>query len=261
MPFTLLYFTACTEQRQTSLIHTADEKIQQANYPEAVELLKKAIALNPESRASLKAIYKLGFTLESYMKDIEGALFNYQEFIRLSQDRVAIYEVQKRIANLYFEQLRDSERAIGAYKRLISFSQDSLETDFFQYRIAQSYFRQNNFDQARYEYQQLMEKFPKSQYLARARFEVGNTYYMQAKYDIAIEALKQVLRYHPQSEFATEAQFLMGECYEQQEKLQNALQIYENIVGKYPSADVLNYRISELRKRLKAATKQVPVVH
>jgi len=246
----LLTLFGCTERRQGTLLQAADDKMAQAKYADGTELLRRAISMNPESKSAIRALYKLGFALESYLKDYEGALFNYQEFIRLSQDRVSIYEVQKRIANIYFEQYRESDKAIAAYKKLISFNPESLEADLFQFRIASVYFRLNNFEQARYEYQQLLERFPRSQFAPRARFEIGNAYYMEGKYDIAVEALKQVLRHHSQSEYAIEAQFLMGQCFENTDKLQNALQVYENIQGRYTSADVLNLRIAELKKRI-----------
>lgn len=241
---------ACSERRQQKLLNEADEKIAQGVYADAADLLRRAISINPQSKTAVKALYKLGFTLESYLKDYDGAVYNFQEFIRLSQDKVSIYEVQKRIANIYFEQYREPEKAIAAYKKLISFNPESLETDLFQFRIGQAYFRQNNFDQARYEYQQLLERFPKSPFAARARFEVGNAYYMEGKYEIAEEAWKQVLRHHTQSEYATEAQFMMAQCLEHQDKLQNALQMYETIKGRYPSSEILDLRINELKKRM-----------
>lgn len=256
VPFVLVaLLLGCTERRQQRLMELAEDKINQSQPLEAVELLKKAVALNPESKTSIRALYKLGFIEESYVKDMESALFNYQEFIRLSQDRVSIYEVQKRIANIFFEQMHDPDKAISAYKKLIGFSPESLEIDFFQFRIAQSFFQQNNFEQSRFEFQQLLDRLPKSQYAARARFEIGNAYYMDGKYTIAVEALKQVLRLNPQSEWATEAQFLMAECLERLEKLQDALSTYENIQGRYTSPEVLTLRIEELKKRLKNAAE------
>lgn len=246
----VLFLLGCSERRQLKLLQQADERIGQGRYGDAVELLRKVISINPENKSGAKALYKLGFTLESFLKDFEGALFNYQEFIRLSQDRVSVYEVQKRIANIYFEQNREPDKAIAAYKKLITFNPESLENDLFQFRIAEAYFRQNNFEQSRFEYQQLLERFPRSQFTARARYEVGNTYYMEGKYDIAIEALKQVLRHHSMSEYAVEANFLMAQCFEQQEKLQNALQMYETVKGRYPAAEVLELRIQEVKKRI-----------
>lgn len=249
--FLITSLLACSEQRQLSLLEKAEEKLSQNQYSEGAELLRRSIALNPESKTAVKALYKLGFTQETYLNDFEGALFNYLEFIRLAQDKVSLYEVQKRVANIYFDHHRDPEKSIAAYKKLIDLNPESLEADLFQFRIAQAYFRQNNFEQSRTEYQQLLEHFPKSPLNARARFEIGNSYYMESKYDIALEALKQAIRHHPQSEYAIEAQFLMAQCLETQNKLPGAIQEYESLRGRYPSADVLEIRVSELKKRLK----------
>ncbi|MBI4405410.1 MAG: tetratricopeptide repeat protein [Deltaproteobacteria bacterium] len=243
--------SSCTERRQLTLLRSAEEKLSTGQYQEAAELLKKILVLNPESRPAVKALYKLGFVDETYLKDFDAALFSYQEFIRLSQDNMSIYEVQKRVANIYFEFKQDHEKSIEAYKKLISFNPSSVEVDLFQFRIGQSYFYLNNFEQARLEYQQLLEHFPKSQFASKARFETGNSYYMEGKYDIAQEALKQVLRHHGQTEHAIEAQFLIAQCLELQDKLLAAIQTYESIRGRYPSKKILELRISQLTKRLK----------
>lgn len=252
----LLLLGGCTERRQLSLMEQAESKITQMQPNEAVLLLKKAIALNPDSKIAIRAMYKIGFVEESYLKDLNAALFNYQEFIRLSQDRVSIYEVQKRIASIYFDEMHDASKAIDSYKKLMSLGPDNLEADLFQLRVAQSYFQINKFEAARTEFQELVEKFPKTQFAARARYEIGNTYYMEGKYDIAIEALKQVLRLNSQSEWVIEAQALMAECLERMNKLQDALSIYQNIEGRYSTPDVIKLHIDDLRRRISGKSVQ-----
>lgn len=247
----IFFLVSCTEHRQNQLLEQGEERSLQGKYTEAAELFRKAVTLNPEGKIGIKALYKLGFTLETYLKEYDAAIFNFNEFVRLSQDRVAVYEVLKRTANIYFDQFKDNEKAIANYKKLLDLSPDSLERDYFQFRIAQSYFRANQFEQARTEFNQLIENFPKSQYLPRARFEIGNTYYMEAKYDIAQEALKQVIRHHPQSEYSTEAEFLLAQCLEQQGKLATALQAYESVKDKYPSRNIIQFRIEAIKKRIK----------
>lgn len=247
----MLLSIACTESRQQSLLKNAEDKAGQGRYAEAAELYRKAIAINPESKTAIKALYKLGFTLETYLKEYEGAVFNFLEFIRLSKDVVSVYEVQKRVANIYFDQNKENDKVIAAYKRLIDLNPNSLEIDLFQFRIAQSYFRSNNFEQARMEYGKLLENYPKSQFASRTRFEIGNTYYMEGKYDIAQEALKQVLRHHPQSEFALEAEFLIAQCLEQTNHLAPALETYEKLKPRYSSPEIIQFRIVELKKRIR----------
>lgn len=246
-----LLISGCSERRQASLLEEADEKIGRSAYGEASMVLKKAIALNPESRTAVKALYKLGFVLETYLRDFEGALFNYNEFIRLGTDPVAIYEVQKRVANLYFEQTNDPEKAAEAYRKLLTISPQTLEGDLFEFRIGEAYFRSNDFDKARVQFQTLVDKFPKSHLVPKARYEIGNTYYMEGKYEVAIEALRQVLRHHPQNEFALEAQFLTGQCFEHLDKFPAALQAYESLLDKYSPREVIQMRITEVTKRAK----------
>ena len=250
-----MFLSGCSEQKQRKLLEVAELRITEGKYPEATEILRKVIAINPDNKLAAKALYKLGFTLEVYGRDPDGAIFNYQEAIRLSQDPASVYEIQKRVANLFFDQSKDIEKAISAYKKLISFNPSSLELDFFQFRIAEAYFRQNNFEQARNEYQKLVETFPKSQYLSKSRFEIGNSYYMEGKYDIAIEAFKQVGRYHPQSEHEVEAEFLMAQCLEQANKPKEALIIYENLKSRYANPQIIDHRLDQLKQRLKKERK------
>lgn len=249
--FLWLSLCGCTESRQARLLQSAEESLAAGKFAEGAELLRRTITINPESKSGVKALYKLGFTQETYLRDFENAVFNYQEFIRLSGDPVSVYEVQKRIAGLYFEHSQDPRKATSAYRKLLTMNPDSLEADLFQFRIAQVFFRLNEFEAARQEFQRLIDGFPKSSLVARARFEIGNSYYMEGKYDVAVEALKQVTRLHPQSEQASEASFLMAQSMEHQERLPAALGVYESLRGRYSSPDILNLRISQLKRRLK----------
>ena len=249
-----LGLTGCTERRQSNLIQAAEERIAQGKYAEATELLRKVIAMAPETRTAVKALYKQGFLQETYLHAYTDALASYNAFTRLSKDTVSVYEVQKRVANIYFDHQSDTDKTIAAYRKLLELNPDSLEADFFQFRLAQAYFQKNEFQLARDEYQSLLDKFPKSSYIARVRFEIGNTYFMEGKNEVAIEALKQVVRNHPQSEYATEAEFQMAECYERMDKPALAIQTFEGIKGRYPASQALDMRIENIRKKLSKTT-------
>ena len=247
---------SCTERRQLQLLESAEQQISEGKAVEGAETIRRAIAVDPESRTAVKGFYRLGFTLETYLKDFESAVQSYEQFIKHSGDAVSVYEVQKRISNLYFEQLREPEKAIEGYQKLLLISPESLEADFFHYRIAQAEFRLNNFSASRERFQKLLEAFPKTQFAARARYGIGNTYFMEGRYDVSIEALKQVLRHHPGSEISVESQFLMAQSLEHEGKLPAALQMYESLKEKYPVREVLNLRIEETARRNRQQSKK-----
>jgi TolA-binding protein len=247
-----LALVACTERRQSRLLDQAEAQLSDGKPAEAAELYRKVITLDVDSKPATKAYYRLGFAQETYLKDYEGAIGSYQEFLKLSQDPVSHYEVQKRLANIFFQHLLDSEKAVEAYRKLLLANPDTLEADQFLFRIAQAFFRMNKFDEARKEFQNLLERYPKSQFSAKARYSIGNTYFMQGSYTVAMEALKQVLRLHPNSDDAVEAQYLMAQCLEHDGKIQNAAEMYLSLKERYPVPEVIELRLAEIQKRNKA---------
>lgn len=239
----------CTGHRQSKFFTLAEEKIQNGSYYEAADMLRRGIILNPENTKAAKAIYRLGFLQEVYLRDYEAALLSYKEYLRLNKNLVGSYEVQKRVANIYFDYTQSFNQAIAAYKRLLDSQRDSLEKDFFHYRVGRSCFLQNNFAQAKAEYELLIEQYPKSQLVPKARFEIGNSYFIEGKYALAIEAFKQVLRFHAQNPQAIEAQFWIAQSYEQIGSVKEARNHYEQLRLKYPTPEVIEKHLRELNLR------------
>ncbi|MCB0403216.1 MAG: tetratricopeptide repeat protein [Bdellovibrionales bacterium] len=247
----LLGLVACTQQRQERLLREGDHEISESRYVKAVELFRKALSMDPASAYGVKAAYKLGFVLETYFKDYEGALLSYEEFIKNSPDKVRNYGVRKRMASLQLEQLRDFEGAQESYKLLLDESPKGPEAGEFMFKMASAAFQQNKFEESRGIYQSLVERYPNSELVPGARYEIGNTYYMQERYEVALQALKQVLREHPQSKYSIEAQFLMARCLEQQLNFAEALEMYEGLEGRYFPKQVLSQRIEKIKPKVK----------
>ena len=247
----VVIFGACTAQRQTRLFNLAEEKIEGGSYFEGADALRRGIALNPQSTMALKAIYRLGLLQEIYIRDYEAALNSYKEYLTIAKDYVGLYEVQKRVANIYFDHFQDPEKAILTYRRLLELQPDSLEKDQFQYRVGRSYFLQNNFSDSRSAYQELVDGMSRSELVPKARFEIGNTYFMEGKFDLAVEVFKQVLRFHAQHPQAIEAQFWIAQSYEQLGDLKQAQLYYEQLRLKYPTPGVIEKRLTDLKARVK----------
>lgn len=245
----------CTARKQQQFLLKADQKSSEGHYQAAIELYKKTISVNPDSENALKALYRLGLLLENYLKDFDGALFSYEEYVRQSKDIVEVTEVQKRIAEIYFQYLQDYEKSIVSYRKLLSLQSSGQGGDYFQFKIAQCFFNQNKFDQSRIEFQILIEKYPKTHFASKARFGIANTFYLEEKYKVAIEAFKNVIRLHPQSEEAVESEFYLAQCWEHLSKFASAVQVYESLLKRYPSHKIIQMRLNELKKRSKQQGK------
>lgn len=245
----LVAIPACTAKRQAKFFDSAEERVQRGGYNEAADDLRRGIAINPESALAVKALYRLGFLQEVYLRDHESAIQSFKEYRRLVKDPVALYEVEKRIANIYFEHTQDAALSIVAYSKLIELEPNSLERDLFLYRIIRSHFLLSNFEKARSEAERFLELFPKSQLVPKVRFEIGNAYFMEGKYALAVEALKQVLRHHPQHPQSIEAQFWIAQGYDQLGDYSSARALYEQLLVKYPSPEIIEKRIKALGTR------------
>jgi len=249
----MFFVISCTEQRQLSLLQEAEEMSAQGNYVEAINILKRTVRLKSYSRSATRAIYRIGYIYENFIKDFEQASKNYKEFLEVSVDPVLNYEVRKRLANLYFENGNDPMLAIENYKKLLKENPKTLEADEFQLKIAEAFYRQNAFDQARIEYRKLIDNYPKSQYKIKARFELATSYYMEGSYEIALETYRQIMRNFPQSEYSLESEFYMAQCLENLERIPAAIEVYQKLAPRYPSKAIVEMRIAEAKKKVKGA--------
>jgi len=101
-----LAVTACTEPATTGFISDdknpwlkkAEAEKQRRNYAEAAECYEQALKLNPESAAIHWAVAILD---EQQLKDLAGAIYHYQRFVKLNADPERV-----KMANVFIERAK-----------------------------------------------------------------------------------------------------------------------------------------------------------
>ena len=115
---------------------------------------------------------------------------------------------------------------------------------------------------ARDGFQQLIDRFPKSQYLSQAKqktnecdfnlaknvLEVGKFYYRTGAYLSAISRFKSLLDDHSKQKFFDEAAFLIAESYFHEKNFKAARLLYKRFTREYPRSRF----ILKAKKRLTA---------
>ena len=115
---------------------------------------------------------------------------------------------------------------------------------------------------ARDGFQQLIDRFPKSQHLRQAKqkknkcdfnlaknvLEVGKFYYRTGAYLSAIARFKSLLDGHSKQKFFDEAAFLIAESYFHEQNFKEALSLYTKFTREYPRSRF----ILQAKKRLTA---------
>ena len=101
-----LALTACTEPTTTGFISDdknpwlkkAEAEKQQRNYPQAAESYEQALKLNPDSVAIHWSVAILD---EQQLKDLAGAIYHYQRFVKLNTDPERV-----KTANVFIERAK-----------------------------------------------------------------------------------------------------------------------------------------------------------
>ena len=183
----------------------------------AQTLFKQLVEDFPDSKERKQAMLLIArshYRFEEY----EEAKFHFQKFIDL-------YPMHKNADRAYFF------KAMSDYQRIDLALRDQTATK-----------------EARDEFQQLISRFPKSQYLEQAKqkksecdfklakniFEVGKFYYRTGAYLSAISRFKDLLKNHAKQNFFDEAAFLLAESHYHEQSFKGAFLLYEKFKNEYP---------------------------
>ena len=185
----------------------------------------------PDSKERIQALLLLG-RIHYRSEEYEEAKFQFQKFIEL-------YPTHKHVDRAYFF------KAMSDFQMVDLASRDQTATQ-----------------EAHDGFQQLINRFPKSQYLRQAKqklhecafklaqnvFEIGKFYYRTGSYHSAISRFKNLLAGHSKQKFFDEAAFLLAESYYHEQSFKAASVLYKKLLKEYPKT---RFTV-EAKKRLKA---------
>ena len=183
----------------------------------AQTLFKQLVEDFPDSKERKQAMLLIARSHYSF-EEYEEAKFHFQKFIDL-------YPMHKNADRAHFF------KAMSDYQRIDLALRDQTATK-----------------EARDGLQQLIKRFPKSQYVKQAKqklsecdfklakniFEVGKFYYRTGAYLSAISRFKDLLKNHAKQNFFDEAAFLLAESHYHEQSFKGAFLLYEKFTNEYP---------------------------
>ena len=197
----------------------------------AQTLFKQLVEDFPDSKERKQAMLLIARSHYSF-EEYEEAKFHFQKFIDL-------YPMHKNADRAHFF------KAMSDYQRIDLVLRDQTATK-----------------EARDGLQQLIKRFPKSQYVKQAKqrlsecdfklakniFEVGKFYYRTGAYLSAISRFKDLLKNHAKQNFFDEAAFLLAESHYHEQSFKDAFLLYKKFTKEYPRSRLT----LKAKKRLKA---------
>lgn len=241
------------EGRDLRYYARAEEQQLAGHYPEAARLYKKLQRRHPDSPKADEALYRLGQIRQLQLKSYPEAILAFLSLEKDYPHSPLAGEALRQVADLYKHQLLDYPRAIVIYQKLLDRGTD--DADAVQYQIADCYFRLNNFEQARIEFESLLKNHPETSLSAEVHYRLAVNLALEGEGKKAIAAFEQVEERWPESPYAVEARFGRAGVLEDRDDLGGALRLLEGLRGSYPTGDILEQRISQVKSRIKKKTQ------
>jgi outer membrane protein assembly factor BamD len=183
----------------------------------ALKLFQQLVEDFPDSNERKMAMLLIARSYYSF-ENYEEAKFHFQKFIDL-------YPMHKNVDRAFFF------KAMSDYQRIDLALRDQTATK-----------------DARDGFQEIISRFPKSQYLKKTKqmlrecnfnlskniFEIGKFYYRTGAYHSAISRFTNLLANHSKQKFFDEAAFLLAESHYHEQSFKEALLLYKEFNTKYP---------------------------
>ncbi len=117
--------------------------------------------------------------------------------------------VESAFADALFRE-SDYLNAAHEYKRLLFLHPDAPQSDFIAFRVAASYQNAGQLKNAIRAYQHLIDTYPKSTLVARAKNNIAQCHILSGDRQQGLTSLKQFLTEHKKSDLAPRVHFTMG---------------------------------------------------
>ncbi|MFC1578224.1 tol-pal system protein YbgF [Thermodesulfobacteriota bacterium] len=223
---------------------TVREQEEQALRHQSAGLRAKIEALNEEIRALNGKIEKLEHLLNRQKQmEAEGIKAEKEGVEKLARSTKTNDERIYRIEQyLNFEPPAQNEPAKKTDEKTVAkiIPADEVKTGLSEdeiYRMAKQAFDQGDSDGARNKFQELIEKFPKSERADNAQFWIGEIYYREKWYEKAILEYQKVIENYPKGNKVPASLLKQGLAFLNLGDKNNSRLILEELIKKHPKSN------------------------
>jgi TolA-binding protein len=225
----LLMLTGC-EKSSEEMYKKAMSFYEAGKYHKAVQLFEALLARYPEHSLSRKAQYQLGNIYFYKLNQPEQALNYAQKLYEQSPQGKYAMQALELIGYIYDKSLNRCLDGAEAYRLLLKDYAAEVDAGKYQLAIADCYFKRREYPQAIAEYTTLTERYPQSEHIPRARFQIATSYALTEVWEEAVVIYEELLQIDGLlHQFVADIQLELAYCYGQQEEYDKALKLYEEL--------------------------------
>ncbi len=208
----------------------------QGNYPNAISHYTTFIHLPGSFKTDefKTAHYNLGYACFKQL-DYPQAASWFRKYVNLMKgtQNAMVGDALNRVGDAFFME-RDFPTAIEYYNQAAQVPGASPDYAMFQKGFAMGIAKDHAGKIA--QLQKLINRFPESQYVDDALFEMGRSYVALNNLDQAIRTYKTIKEDYPRSSYAKKAMLQLGLVYYNNNDLEQSLSFYKRVVNEFPGS-------------------------
>ena len=233
------------EARNEAYFWRGETAYRQSNYKQAAKDYATYIAqVSPSQKNYTLALYNLGYAYFQ-TKEYNNALTNLRKYVSAEVNRQAptYADALNRLGDCYLFNRNFSESE-KYYAQAVSVNPSNADYSEFQRAFVLGL--QRNYSGKVTALNNMMAKFPNSQYYDDALFEKSRALVMQSKDNEAISVLEKLLKEYPKSNLAQQAGVQLGQLYFNTNNSQKSIEAYKRVISNYPNTEEARVAIQSL---------------
>lgn len=227
-------FWGCRATRDVVFYKKAQDSQNKQEYVQAILFLNKAINLSDDPklllRSAKKGLYILKKFIKNELQETSKNLFQIR-YLRLillhSHQSRQRFLAQRRLADIYFNNMRDYRRAIEALTHLLAFNLTQPQRQETQLKIAKSYYYIGKLDQAKVELEQIRQE---GRFIYDVLLLRGHIFLGEKQLERAILTYKDLMRRFPKRSMQDQVFLTLSTCYEEKGAFKSAIQLLEGFL-------------------------------
>lgn len=223
---------------------------EQGDYRRAGEQFQQMAQDHPRHSLAPEALFRVGRINYIFLRNASEAVHVLRIVAKDPMAGPWAARAQRLLGEIFELRQEDYRQAIVDYQRFISVNSGGEGNDEAQFAVARCYFKLEDFEQARGEYEVLLERYPDSALRVRALEGIANAYYVTGRYELAAKTYRQIMVEAEDGNVEAEACFGVASSLEMSGDLTGALLEFEKIRESYPNAGLVSERITRVRSRL-----------
>lgn len=221
------------------------------NFSQSLVYFERAAKRTPQSLWAMRAAREGARVAYLELKDYKKAADFYHHLVMHSDDNAERIDSQRRLGEIYLDNLQDYPKAIVEFSRLIEQKLSDQEIGHYRLGLARAYYYQNNLFQAESEISEALKLKIEPPLRFNATMLKGNIFIARKQYSQAADLFNELIELYPEKSKQENVPMTLAVCYEEAGDFKSALSILETLRDNYNPPEYIDLRIKRLKERQK----------